>query len=135
MMNLSQSDLDAFKQVAKLNVEQDEFTQMLPDGFGEVLKEAIAEDNKQKNQALAKKMLELLKWSSSQIVNKVSDIRDLRSKVATKKSELNEINRAFEYAKETSNFLPLLALRGDIPRNTQGATIPEDWEPKEKATV
>ena len=94
----------------------------------------IAENNKQKNQVLARKMVELLKWASSDINNKVARIRDLRSQVATKKSELTEVSKAFEYAKETSNFLPLLALRGDIPRNTQGATIPEDWEPKAKTT-
>ena len=33
MTQLSPSELDAFKQVAKVDVVQDEFTQMLPDGY------------------------------------------------------------------------------------------------------
>ena len=88
---------------------------------------------KEAAQASAQEVMNLLTLASKKVEAKVNDIRCYRKAVETMKDDLAAIGRAKAYGLESSNFVPLAVLLGQLSasnvENKDLTKVPEDWAP------
>jgi len=85
-----------------------------PDTASELVKAALAKHRIEKTEAASNDIVDLLRTMESHKVKVRSDIR--KAKAALKKlvAGLNDLDRRWEYAQSTNNFLPVLAFFGKV---------------------
>jgi soluble cytochrome b562 len=107
----------------------------------ELFKEAQKENELEAKKAAVSSIRELLRATETMKVTKRADIRRYREMINALKAGLDKMDRAIAYAKETSNFLPLVAVLTDMGHYVKmsGVTmseyqklnkIPDNWSPK-----
>lgn len=121
---------------SQLNKDMEEFG-ALPIDIREALVGMQETAKKDAAQAAAKEVMALLSNTSKQVEYKVNEIRSYRKSIDGLKDGLEAISRAKAYGLETSNFIPLAILAGQISAssidNKDLTKVPEDWKPAEYA--
>ena len=116
--------------------EKDEFTRYdaLPNNLKDALKRKFEEQEKNRVEAAADTVLELLNRTEININDRVARIRELRREVDRLKGDIGKLETAREYGMETQNFIPLASVNGvSIPMEQQELLmVPSTFKPKAK---
>lgn len=117
---------------SQLNKDMEEFG-ALPIDIRTALVTMQEEAKKNAATSAAKEVMQLLENTNKQVEVKVTSIRSYRKLIDSTKTELETIARAKAYGLETSNFIPLSILAGQIRigdlDNKDLGKVPEDWAP------
>lgn len=141
-MSLTQTQLNAFLSMAGTN--SDEFTAMeqtmagLPDEIRAALTELDTDSKKEAAKITAKVIFEAFKAADQKVLLQVEEIRAARRREASAQHNIKQMQMAKAYAAETGNYIPLLALNGEISysaasdmrSNGVKTMVPADWQPK-----
>jgi hypothetical protein len=128
------SNMDAIIRLAdsQLNKELEEFG-ALPIDIRTALVDLQAKAKKEAAEGAAAEVMKLLGVAGKVVESKVASVRAYRKIVEATKEELAVIGRAKAYGLETSNFIPLAILTGQISvssvENKDLTAVPEDWAP------
>jgi hypothetical protein len=121
---------------SQLNKEMEEFGSLQPD-IQEALVEMQEEAKKTAAKSAAAEVMKLLEQSNKSIETFVTGIRTLRKQIDNNKAAIETWARAKGYGLETSNFIPLAILAGQIHvsavENQDLTKVPEGWKPAIKA--
>lgn len=103
----------------------------------EVVRAALEQHRKEQAEKASSDIVALLKDMDKHKLESRAKIRKLKANLATVVNSLKVMDRAWAYAEETSNFLPVLACFGrvaphDLPNPDDFqrlTTVPADWQP------
>jgi phage/plasmid primase-like uncharacterized protein len=119
--------------------EKDEFSEAfgLSEEMRQALKDELDAERKVKMQKAVKKIVQLMKDTKLAKEKQVMAIRSARKAEKAAKQRLDEIERAVQYAQETSNYLPLVRLTQSFSVSEYRGMdviqskwkVPEDWKP------
>jgi hypothetical protein len=104
----------------------------------DLVKEALEEYQKEQKAASGKEIIALLKSIDSFKLKTRAELRKVRATEKKLKASLDAVDRAWKYAEQTNNFLPVLALFNQVHAHDMPnpddfeklTTVPADWEEK-----
>jgi len=104
----------------------------------ELVQEALEEYRKEQKAASGKEIIALLKEMDTFKLRTRGELRKVRAQEHKLKASLDAVDRAWAYAEETNNFLPVLALFGKVQRHDMPnpddfdklTTVPAEWKGK-----
>jgi len=107
----------------------------VPESANPVVKKALEKHRAEREEAASNDIVSLLrKIEEHKLVNRRS-IRQLKARLKEAKAALDDLDRRWEYAQQTSNFLPVLKFFNAVvphdlanPADFDGLTsVPADW--------
>lgn len=115
----TQATAEALLELAKVNQVDDEFKPTTSSGVeNEVLRDAIEKRMEERKgqviSSLANTVITVMDEAKILKDQFINDIRSHRQIVARRLEELKKVDRAIAYGNETSNFLPLFHLTGNL---------------------
>ena len=107
------------------------------DSVSPMVQKALDAHRSEREEAASKDIVEVLRAMDRSKSQSVKTIRRLKAELKRTKAALDELDRAWAYAQETANFLPVLAALGqigayDLPepdRFAELTTVPSDFVP------
>lgn len=99
--------------------------------MADIYRAAVEKIRKEKEEAAASELVEVLKAVESYKAMARSNIKHHKEQLKAMKRGLDAVDRAMAYADETNNFLPLLIMLGAARHdNNPLCEVPADWQPK-----
>jgi len=106
----------------------------------DLVQSALEEYRKEQKQASGKEIIGLLKSIDEFKLKTRAELRKVRATENKLKSALDTMDRAWAYAEVTNNFLPVLALFGQVAKHDvpnpddfeKLTSVPAEWKPVEK---
>jgi hypothetical protein len=107
------------------------------DSVSPMVQKALDAHRKEQEEAASKDIVETLRSLERRKAEDVRKVRRLKAELKRAKTGLDDLDRAWAYAQETANFLPLLAALGqigpyDLPepdRFHELTQVPSDFTP------
>jgi len=110
------------------------------DKVSDLVADALEKHRKERQEAASNDIVALLRRIDSHKREERRVIRELKSKLNTTVEGLKVLDRQWDYAQETNNFMPVLKFFGEVrPSDLENSsefekltTVPDDWEPAKK---
>jgi len=139
--------MSLFKSIIALSLqdEKDDANPLVGSAAGDLITAARAKVKEEAQKGAAEELIKMLQQLDAVKAEKRTSLKQLRKRMAAVTEELDNIDLALEFGKETSNFLPLLDKLGmtysietelrrrgefDYAEFTKLIKIPDGWKPK-----
>lgn len=96
------------------------------DSVSPMVKKALEKHREEREEAASNDIVSLLRDIEQHKNHSRAQIKRLKAQVSGEVKKLNDLDRRWAYAEETSNFIPALAFFNLV--NEADLTVPEDWD-------
>jgi len=105
------------------------------EGVSETVKKALEKHRMEREEAASNDIVALLRRIEAHKLGSRAQIRRLKAELKKITSGLNDLDRCWEYAQSTNNFIPVLAFFGEVsasdladPSSFESlSAVPADW--------